>query len=68
MIRYEILKDGTCSYCGRVADLIELPDGDSIFSEICEICESDDLDEKAESIAYALELQEQSIQGVYDEF
>lgn len=39
-IRYEILYNGTCSYCGKEADLMELPDGSLERSEVCEYCEA----------------------------
>ncbi|MBD1903460.1 hypothetical protein H6F78_00365 [Coleofasciculus sp. FACHB-64] len=39
-IRYEILADGTCSYCGREAKFIKLPDGDESQSNSCKSCDS----------------------------
>lgn len=46
-INYEIW-EGVCSYCGRPAQLIELPDGDVQTSDACEACDiynSEALDE-----------------------
>lgn len=48
-ISYQILDNGRCSYCGRFAHLTELPNGDAIFSDICESCESFNLEEEAEA-------------------
>lgn len=44
-IEYEILDSGDCSYCGRPAELIELPDGDTTLSNDCDFCDAfnDDL-------------------------
>lgn len=39
-IDYEILEDGTCSYCGREADMIETPDGDFVRSDACDYCDN----------------------------
>lgn len=39
-ITYEILDDGTCSYCGRPANTVELPDGSLTTSHICFDCEN----------------------------
>lgn len=38
-IDYEILPDGTCSYCGHPAELIGLPDGDVTCSDRCIHCD-----------------------------
>lgn len=38
-IDYEILDDGTCSYCGKEAPMIKLPDGDVTRSDECPACE-----------------------------
>lgn len=38
-IRYQIRDDGTCSYCGHDAELIELPDGDCTQSDRCIGCD-----------------------------
>ena len=38
-IIYSIFDDGTCSYCGREADLVELPDGDVTTSDSCDSCD-----------------------------
>lgn len=40
LIRYRILEDGTCSYCGFPAGLIELPDGDVTEADYCRFCDS----------------------------
>ena len=38
-IRYEILPDGTCSYCGSEARWIGLPDGDATIEANCMECD-----------------------------
>jgi hypothetical protein len=45
-IDYEILEDGTCSYCAREADLIELPDGGVTRSDCCKYCDDYNLELK----------------------
>lgn len=39
-IDYYIREDGTCSYCGLEADMVELPDGDFDYSDTCLNCEA----------------------------
>lgn len=39
-IDYAILPDGTCSYCGREATLIEFPDGHLTRSDSCIPCDN----------------------------
>jgi hypothetical protein len=56
-VRYEILKNGTCSYCGRVADIIKLPDGDCVYSVFCHHCE-----------AHNSEVEDEEAEIDYDEF
>jgi hypothetical protein len=45
-IVYEILTDGTCSYCRHEAKLQELPDGDVCYSSYCEHCDEYNLELK----------------------
>jgi hypothetical protein len=39
-IDYKILPDGTCSHCGKPADMIPLPDGDVTRSDCCVYCDN----------------------------
>ena len=54
-IIYEILDDGTCSYCGKPADLVTLPNGLVMYKNTCNVCEeyNTDLDEKIYSAELA---------------
>jgi hypothetical protein len=38
-IDYEILDDGTCSYCGYQTELAEMPDGELDWYPFCPNCE-----------------------------
>lgn len=51
-INYEILKDGSCSHCGAIARMVELPDGDIDFSIRCELCDNYNLEIAAEDELY----------------
>jgi hypothetical protein len=39
-IDYEILEDGTCSYCGRAVGMVEMPDGTMDWHTQCPSCEA----------------------------
>jgi len=51
-ISYEILNDGTCSYCGSIANMVELPDGDIDFNDRCDLCDNYNLEIAAENQMY----------------
>lgn len=49
-IHYEIMSDGRCSYCGKEAPMIELPDRTVQFDDRCTSCDQYNLEILAEQL------------------